>query len=46
MLPSDPMSRENLQARRAHIRRMIGIIGQVVMAAPTEGTDASAQGRT
>ena len=44
MLPSDPMSRENLLARREHIRCMIGIIGQVVMAGSSAGSGAPAQG--
>jgi TetR/AcrR family transcriptional regulator len=45
ILPSDPMSRENLLARREHIHRMIGIIGQVVMSGPADGSNASAQGK-
>jgi TetR/AcrR family transcriptional regulator len=44
MLPSDPMSRENLLARREHIRRMIAIIGQVVTAGHSDGSGAPALG--
>jgi TetR/AcrR family transcriptional regulator len=44
MFPSDPMSRENLLARREHIRRMIAIIGQVVMAGHSDGSGAPALG--
>ena len=44
MLPSDPMSRENLLSRGAHIRRMIAIISRVVMAGHSDGIGAPAEG--